>query len=1340
MKLGLRIVLLLCIAGMLPCRAVDSSSSAAPKRVLWINTYSSDDPWCSSLTIGFHEVMRHAKLKIKEEVFDLGIRYQLNGEVSAKQLNALQNLLKVHRYDVIVTTDTGAAELFLDGRLNLPENTPVVLAAYAGIKPLEDRILPASPITGVQLGKNLEESIRLARRLLPNLKKVTLVIESVYGGKRISVLDSKIQNELKVHINLISGDQYSTEEMLDLVSALPSDSLLLFQSWMSAKDSHAEHSYTVLPRIRENFSGLIFGKYDSYLAFGAMGGAIEQGHQIGRLVGEQAHRLLTGIPIGKIPVVNSRPVKILDESALRELDIPRLRIPQQTIMVNVPESFWTKYAVVFGVAGIILIGVLLFYIAVTHIRRQVQWKNSVLFDHLASRVLVFNRNGNLLYSHMPMHEYEAAKSLKELPDDVFKLYSETLEQMFVVDEQEKELTYWFRGQYRQAVFHRLSPDNPFGQDVVMVTSTDMTALHNANLKAARLSNRLQLTLDSIGDGVIAIDQKGRITSLNPVAAELTGYTIREAIGKPLSEVFHLVSTLDGTPNDSPLIKAITDGEIEPLVNHTDLIAKDGTRRHIAESAAPIKEDGVIAGGVLVFRDVTEEYEKRTRLRVQTSAFYTAMKMAKFNSLRLSPQGKLISSSTEEEVWPCDENGALRPPQEWIDPEFVKPFLEQYQALLEGKSDHFYSIYSTSYKEEKKYFEARFEKSFNDITGEMEICGVIQDITEARRNEMLYRDNLNLFQTVVKHLPGFLFVKDIEDEFRFLLCNSKFEELMGYPSEALIGHRDRDFFVDENGLCKIEEDDNKLVADGGPLDIYESFTNPDGRFFAMRMVKKLVNRSDGKRLLVGMGVDLTREYLLERDQKETIKKLNDYIGSERVLYQMLSAISLADNFDEAINTMLRLVGENFDSDRSYVFRYLNDDCTRCTITHEWVSEQGTSLTDELHNIDMTAYAEFSRRILEHEVLALDDVSTLQEDLYDEFTTLRNAGVKSTITNGIWINGKPYGFIGVDFNRQKREFTECDTHTILGVSNLFQMAYDREKQRVLLESSVSMQRQIFNNIMLPLTIIDKDYRILAANPSMAAKSGFSMDELIGKKCYETICRADAPPEFCPAQETWKSGKSCQHEHDFNNRRQISHAQPIYDKDGKLIYVLTVYIDVTDMVRQRRELEVALEQAQSAERAKSYFLATVSHELRTPLNAIIGFSELMQHGHIEEKTQEEYLRSISFAGSSLLNLINDVLDLSKLEAEQMNIVPAESNVSAMIKEVADVFKVKAMEKGVELRVDVSNLRHILLVDALRLRQVLLNLMGNACKFTMAGHVALYAEFVPSKSKKTGRLTIRV
>lgn len=183
-----------------------------------------------------------------------------------------------------------------------------------------------------------------------------------------------------------------------------------------------------------------------------------------------------------------------------------------------------------------------------------------------------------------------------------------------------------------------------------------------------------------------------------------------------------------------------------------------------------------------------------------------------------------------------------------------------------------------------------------------------------------------------------------------------------------------------------------------------------------------------------------------------------------------------------------------------------------------------------------------------------------------------------------------------------------------------------------------------------------------------------------------------------------------------------------------------DITELSEQQEKLRQALEQARAADRAKSYFLATVSHELRTPLNAVIGFSELLQGTDVEPQERQEYLGSINFAGNALLNLINDVLDLSKLEADQVELDCRPVDVKRLVLEIVGVFKQKAVEKNLSLQMTYTNLPPALYLDDLRIKQILLNLTGNALKFTHNGGVTISAAFRFAEEAGQGTLIFSI
>ncbi|MDD4817001.1 MAG: PAS domain-containing protein [Victivallaceae bacterium] len=179
--------------------------------------------------------------------------------------------------------------------------------------------------------------------------------------------------------------------------------------------------------------------------------------------------------------------------------------------------------------------------------------------------------------------------------------------------------------------------------------------------------------------------------------------------------------------------------------------------------------------------------------------------------------------------------------------------------------------------------------------------------------------------------------------------------------------------------------------------------------------------------------------------------------------------------------------------------------------------------------------------------------------------------------------------------------------------------------------------------------------------------------------------------------------------------------------------------DRRKNQQEVLAALEKAKAADRAKSLFLASMSHEIRTPLNAVIGFSELLKDGSLPPDERQDYLANITTAGNALLLLINDVLDLSKLEAGQMVLTPEPVDFPALVREVGGIFKQKCAERGISLVLDVPGDMPTIWLAKLRIRQVLFNLLGNAVKFTDHGGVTVKAEFL-RKSDTVGDFSFHV
>ncbi len=299
------------------------------------------------------------------------------------------------------------------------------------------------------------------------------------------------------------------------------------------------------------------------------------------------------------------------------------------------------------------------------------------------------------------------------------------------------------------------------------------------------------------------------------------------------------------------------------------------------------------------------------------------------------------------------------------------------------------------------------------------------------------------------------------------------------------------------------------------------------------------------------------------------------------------------------------------------------------------------------------------------------------------------------------GQPLGLIGVAIDISERKRSE---ETLLKLSSAIEQTVDS------------------------IIITDREGKIEYINHAFETITGYSFEEAVGKtprilksgylsqKFYKGLWKTILSGNVFIAEilNKKKNGEL------YYESRSIT---PIYDEQKKLTHFVGIGVDITKRKLAEKELKLAKNKAEESDRLKSAFLANMSHEVRTPLNSIIGFSELLADTHFDVDQKNEFIQHIIASGNNLLNIISDIMDISKLESDEIAIRKSQINARKFIETIKERFSFQTERKNLELKLNFpeDNEQTIIIADAERLNQIFNNLISNALKFTKAGRIEI-------------------
>jgi PAS domain S-box-containing protein len=815
--------------------------------------------------------------------------------------------------------------------------------------------------------------------------------------------------------------------------------------------------------------------------------------------------------------------------------------------------------------------------------------------------------------------------------------------------------------------------------------------------------------------ILIVSPQGYPLMVNPAMINMLGYSETELLQMQVSDFTH--------PEDKEwtgaYFRSLVAGRIDNYQLEKRYLTKDNKLLWVQLSVTQFSmTDDEELQYMGMMQDITQQKQIENMLREREERFELAMRGAndglwdwniETDEVYYAPRWKTMLGYAEHEL-----ASSIQTFIDLLHPDERISVLQKNYDYIEGKAATYESTHRMRHRNGNYLWVlSRGTLVYNSSGKAYRMVGTHTDVTEKKIAEQNLQATKEFLDKIINNIPMLVFVKDRQH--RYVLLNNAFCESIGKDHESLLGETDTAFYPPEQVKVFWESDD-LTFATGESNDAEIEYTTAEGVRTGLNK-KSLYTDPLGNAFIIGCTVDIT-----ELKRNELALKARDKLF--QAVAQATQTLLTSTDQQLANSQVLELVGKATGADRVYIFQNSVDPDTGellCSQRLKWSLRYNGILRDNpaLQNIPYHNLLEnWSEHLLDHQ-----PIQAVVEDLSLHLQTLlKPHRTRSFLVAPLYVNEQFWGFIGMDDCRRGRVWSQNQITMLQMIGDSLRGALVRQQAEANLQQALQRNQLILESSVDGIALITCKGVLQEVNRALCQLLGYTADELLGTAVLRYVI-ARTPEESAETiREVIRKGSDC-------FERRVQHKSgTLLDIEvsvtcvqfGDETLLFAIIRDIGERKRFTDELQKSKEAAEAANQAKSAFLATMSHEIRTPMNGVIGMTDLLLHTELSHQ-QRDYVQTLRSSGEGLLTLINDILDFSKIEAGKLILEQQPFDLHSVIEEVIGLFAAVADKKQLELIYQLDFLTQQVCADSGRIRQILINLLGNALKFTERGEIRL-------------------